>query len=59
VAVWILRVALQLVTFFVLVSIVVAIATATIGIVETLVLVAIVAALVWLWARLRRFEAAR
>jgi hypothetical protein len=49
-----LRLALQVVLFFLLLSLVVAVASANTGIVEKAALIAAGAALVWLAARVRR-----
>jgi hypothetical protein len=52
-----LRLALQVVLFFLLLSVVVAVVSAQIGIVEKVVLIAAGAVLVWLASRVRRIGA--
>jgi hypothetical protein len=52
-----LRLALQVVLFFVLLSLVVAVASAQTGIVEKVALIAAGAVLVWLASRVRRIRA--
>jgi hypothetical protein len=52
-----LRVVLQVVLFFLLLSLVIALASAETGLLEEVVLVAVGAGLVWLAARVRRLGA--
>ena len=52
-----LRIALQIVLFFLLLSLVVAVASARTGIVEALALIAVGLVLVWLASRVRRMGA--
>jgi hypothetical protein len=52
-----LRIALQVVLFFVLLSLVVAVAAAETGTLEKVVLIAVGAVLVWLASRVRRIGA--